>query len=67
MLKLMKNVNFFCIFSRLVPFPQLFRQLKEWLMLELHNIIRMSHVVVCPIIFYLFIFNFMSEVGREEC
>ena len=40
-------------FSCLVPFPQIFGQVKEWLMIELHKIIRMSHVVACPIVFAL--------------
>ena len=39
----------FCsIFSRLDSFPQVFGQVKEWLMLDLHEIIRVPHVVACP-------------------
>ena len=36
------------------PFPQVFGQVKQWLMLELHETIRVSHVVLCPIVFILF-------------
>ena len=32
-------------------------------MLELHKIIQVSHVVAYPI----FLFCFMSKVGRKEC
>ena len=35
------------IFSRLGPFLQCFGQVKEWLKLELYEIIGMSHVVAC--------------------
>ena len=50
----------FKYFLLLGPFPQVFEEVKEKLMLELPKVIRMSHVVSCPIVF-------MSEVGREEC
>ena len=44
----------FSLFGRLGPFPQVFGQVKEYLMIELHKIIRFSHVVACPIVFILF-------------
>ena len=44
------------------PFPQVFGQVKEWLMLELHQIIRASHVVACQIVFILF-YNRGSQGG----
>ena len=36
------------------PFPKVFWQVKEWLMLELHKIIRLSDVVVCRTVFTWF-------------
>ena len=42
--------HLFSIFSRLVPFPQVFGQVKEWLMLDLHEMIRLLHVVACPVV-----------------
>ena len=42
--KVMENVYFFYIFISCGPFPQVFRQIKEFLMLELHKILRVSHV-----------------------
>ena len=44
----------FSLFGRLGPFPQVFGQVKEYLMIELHKIIRFSHVVASPIVFILF-------------
>ena len=35
-------------------FPQVFGQAKEWLILELHEMIRVSHLVVFPMAFNLF-------------
>ena len=35
-------------------FPQVLGQVKEWLMLELHKTIWVSHLVACLIIFILF-------------
>ena len=52
------------IFRRLGPFPQVFGQVKEWLTLKLYNIIRVSHIVAWPFVFFFF---FMIEDGREEC
>ena len=46
--------SFFSVFSRLGHFTQVFRQLKEWLILELHKTIRVSHAVACPIVLILF-------------
>ena len=43
--------SFFHIFSRLGPFPQVFRQAKEWHILVLHETISVSHVVACPLVF----------------
>ena len=49
-----EKLSFVSVFSRLGPFPQVSGQVKKWLMLELQKIIRMSHVVPCPIVFILF-------------
>ena len=35
-------------------FPQTFRQVKEWLILELHETIRVPYIVTHPIVFVLF-------------
>ena len=43
----------FSIFSRLGPFPQVFGQVKEWLMLKLHEMVRVLHVAVCSIAFFV--------------
>ena len=54
LLQLIKNDNFLSIFSRFGPFLKVFGQVKEWLILELHKIIRVPHVVAPPIVFVLF-------------
>ena len=48
----------------LSPFPQVFRQVKKWLMYELNKISRLSHFFPCPIVF---ISLNMSEVVMEKC
>ena len=48
------KINIFSVFNRLGPLPTVFSQLKEWLILELHEIIRVSHFVECQIVFHLF-------------
>ena len=50
MLKVMKNDHFLVLLSVWVLSPKFLCRLK-WLMLELHKIIRESHVVACPIVF----------------
>ena len=50
----MKNDLFFSIFGCFGPFPQVFGQVKEQLLLELHEMIRVSHAVACPMGFNLF-------------
>ena len=46
--------SFCSVFSRLGNFPQVFRQVKEWRLLELHEVIRVHHIVAFPIVFLLF-------------
>ena len=46
-------IIFFSIFRRLGLFPQVYGQVKEWFILELHEMIRVFHVVVFPIDFKL--------------
>ena len=41
----------FKYFKRLGLFPQVFGQIKEWLMLKLYEIIRVEHEFACPIVF----------------
>ena len=47
----MKNDHFFSAFNRSGLFSKVFGHVKDWLMLELHIRIRVSHVVCCPIVF----------------
>ena len=51
--KLWKKI-FYSVFSRLDPFPQVFRRVKECLVLQLHEIVRVVHEVAYPIVFILF-------------
>ena len=54
--KVMTNASFFSAFSRLGSFSQVFGKVKEWLILELHEIIRVPHLVSC-----LAGFNFLCD------
>ena len=51
MLKLLKDDLFFRISSRFGPSPKFFCQ--EWLILELHEMMRVPHAVACPMDFNL--------------
>ena len=53
-LKLMESGHIFSIFSHFGYFPQVLCQVKEWLILELHEMIRLLRVVAFPIVFILF-------------
>ena len=53
MLQIMKY-DHFLVFLAVWVFFKAFGQLKEWLMLELHKTITVSHVVPCPIVVILF-------------
>ena len=44
---------FFSIFERLGPFPHIFGKLKEWLILGLHEMIKVPHLVAWPLDFNL--------------
>ena len=65
----MKNDNFFSIISRLGLFRLVFGQVNEWPILELHEMIRVLHLVACPVTFILFygrdwqarVFKFMKN------
>ena len=46
----------------LSPFPHSFGQVKEWVILKLHEMIRVSHVVACPIVFVL-LYNRVGHGG----
>ena len=48
------KIIFLGIFSRFEFFPQVFRQVKECLMLQTHEMIKVLHVVACPIVLILF-------------
>ena len=39
------------IFSRLGSFRQIFGQVKKWLTLELCEMIKVPHIVACPMVF----------------
>ena len=62
LLKLTKNNHIFSIFSRFGHFLQVFGQVNEQPVLEVHEMIRVF-IQFCA---QLFLFCFMSEVGREE-
>ena len=53
--------SIFSSFIRLGTFPQVFRQVKEWLILELHEVIRVLHVVAC-----MMDFNLLCYQGKQE-
>ena len=53
-LKIFKKCLFFSIFSTLGPILQIYWQVMEQFILEFHEIIRMSHVIACLVIFILF-------------
>ena len=57
--------SFYSVVIRLSPFPQVFEQIKKWLTLQLHKIIRVSYLVAFP--FFFFFFSSMGEVWSEEC
>ena len=57
--------SFYSVVIRLSPFPQVFEQIKKWLTLQLHKIIRVSYLVVFP--FFFFFCSSMGEVWSEEC
>ena len=48
-----KEWSFFSIFIPLGFYPQVFGQVKEWLIVELREIIRVPHIVACPMNFNL--------------
>ena len=49
------------VFRDLRLFLQFFGQVKEWVIFNLHEMITMSHVVACPMVFILF-----CDRGRQE-
>ena len=51
-LKPLKSYHFLNIFSRCDLFPQVFRQVNEWPILELHEMKRVSHAVCVSNCFY---------------
>ena len=56
--------SFYSVVIRLSPFSQVFEQIKKWLTLQLHKIIRVSYLVAFP---FFFFFSSMGEVWSEEC
>ena len=46
--------SFVNIVSRFCPFPQVFGHVNDWSILEVHEIIRVLHVVACSVVFVLF-------------
>ena len=53
--------SFFSIFSRLDPFPHVFVQVKGWLILKLHEMIRVAHLVA-----FLRVFNLLYAQTWQE-
>ena len=56
----MENI-FFSIFSRLGTFSYLLRKVMEWLILELHEMITITRVVVFPLEF-----NLLYDWGQQR-
>ena len=52
-LKVMKNDPFLVFLAVRVIFPQVFGQVKKWLLLELHGMVRVLLAVACPMDFNL--------------
>ena len=50
----MKNDHIFSIFSRFRIFPQVFRHVNEWPILQLPEMITVLHAGACPIVFVWF-------------
>ena len=48
-LKLKNKCSILNLFRGLGYFPQISGQVKEWIMLELHGMIRVTHIVACPV------------------
>ena len=48
------------IFRHLGPLPQVFGQVKEWLVIELHEVIGVPHVVLCAVDF-----NLLCDWGQQ--
>ena len=59
-LRLIKNVHFLIFLAVWVLF--LFGQVKELLTLELHEMIKVSHILACPIVFILL--RYLDQHGR---
>ena len=47
------------MFNQLGPFPYVFRKVKELLLLELHEMVKVPHVVACQL-------DSVIEVSRER-
>ena len=58
-----EKLSFFNIFNRLDLFPLVSGQVKESLMSELHKRIRMSHVIVYSIVFFLLFYERVWQGG----
>ena len=61
--KLWKKI-FYSVFSRLDHFPQVFRQVKECIVLQLHEMVRVLHMVACANVFFFFFFYGRDWQGR---
>ena len=55
-IKVMKNDDFFSVFSRLYSLAPVFGQVNGWFMLKPHKIIRVSHVLYLRARFFKFCF-----------
>ena len=54
-----KKLSSFSFFSRLGPFPQVFGQVKEWVILELNEMIKVLPAVACSMD------NLLSDRGQQ--
>lgn len=59
-LKPTKNYHFFSIFTRLCHFSQGFGEVKEWDILELHEMIKVSNLVACSMVL-----NLLCDLSRQ--
>ena len=50
----MKSDHIFSIFGRFCPLPQVFGQVNDWSILEVHEMIRVLHMVACANVFIFF-------------
>ena len=61
--KIHEKRSFLGIFSRFGCLSPVFEQIRVWFISELHEMMKVSHAVAFPIIFFYFLIRF----GMEDC